>query len=377
MTDSGVWDAIVVGAGVHGLCAALHLRARLPRVAVVERFDLDHEAGSSHGASRIMRSSYHDPLYVRMAQAASRAWPELGRVLHSHVLTPTPGVFFGPDSPRLRAFAAATLGSGADVEEIDAETARSRFPLLQVGDDCRVLLDHTAGVLAAADITSSLRRTLAAQGVNLLSHTAVHALVSQPEAVLLATAGGGLRARHVLLACGAWIAGLVPELATWCRVLRQVVGYYELDAPPAAWRAPRFPVWARIGALANDFVYGLPAIAASGVKVARHRTEGEADALEGQAAAGVLADVDALAGAHLACRVRRQRSETCLYTMTPEQHFLVDASPHDARVVVLSACSGHGFKFAPVVGKLAAEIALDRARPPAAFAWPRSSGREA
>lgn len=371
MADS-IFDAVVVGAGIHGLCAAQHLRARgLERIVVTERFAADHARGSSHGVSRILRSSYHDALYVQLARAAREtAWPELLATLGVAGLTPVRGVFFGSDRPRFRSFVQTTLAHSRGVEEIDAASARRQFPLLRFADDHRVLVDHTAGVLAADGILAGLRAWLTAHGVEFWWSTGVSAVASEVDAVLLATERGTLRARRVVLACGAWASTLVPELAARCTVLRQTVGYYELDAQASACRAPAFPVWARIGEAVNDFVYGLPASPAGGVKLARHRTEGAADDrdIEVRTAPGAaLADLAQMAPFAFAVGARLVRSETCLYTMTADQHFVVDALARDRRIVVVSACSGHGFKFGPVIGALVRAILLDGATPPAAF----------
>jgi len=368
------YDVVVVGAGIHGLSAALALRARgLAATVVLERFALDHARGSSHGASRILRASYHDPLYVRLARAARHdGWPALARALGVEPLLPTPGLFFGPDSSRLRAYFAATLGSGARVEAIDAAAARARYPLLAVPGDSLVLLDHDAGILTAATVLAAMRRWLAANGVELRAGVRATAVHGDGAGVVVETEAGELRAHRAVLACGPWTSALVPDLAPRCTVLRQWIGYYALDAPAAACAPPCFPVWARIGAEANDFTYGLPAVGEAGVKLACHRTRGapddpDADASESEAA---LAALDRVAGAVFRASPRRVRSETCLYTMTADEHFVVDALPHDRRIVVVSACSGHGFKFAPVLAELVADLLLAGVRPPAAFAWP-------
>jgi sarcosine oxidase len=185
---------------------------------------------------------------------------------------------------------------------------------------------------------------------------------------------GTLRAERVVLAAGAWLGELVPALAPRLTVLRQRVGYYRLGQDGAAGRA--MPVWARIGLAPDDFAYGLPElVAGEGVKVARHRTSGTADNPDVDpdgADAAALADLDACAHQVLGPRLgARLRVETCLYTMTKDQHFVVDALPGDPRVVIVSACSGHGFKFGPLVGDLVAGLLLDRQRPPPAFALVR------
>ena len=146
----GLHDVVVVGAGIHGLCAAFALRRRGREVLVVDRFDEGHVRGGSHGAGRITRSSYHDRRYVEMTRRMhAEAWPLLEAELGERLVHPTPGLFFGPERGPFAAFLDATLASGVDVEEIAPAEAAERFPLLRFEHGDRVMLDHTAGVLAA------------------------------------------------------------------------------------------------------------------------------------------------------------------------------------------------------------------------------------
>jgi sarcosine oxidase len=369
----GTFDVLVLGAGIHGLCAAWQLRRRgVRRIAVLDRFAPRHARGSSHGSSRITRSSYHDARYVQLAQEARHEWATLARELAVEAIVPTPGVFFGPDVPRFAAFVATTVNAGAKVAVLDARDAQRRFPLLVLGGARQVLLDHTAGVVRADLVCAALRVWLLQHEVALIDETPVHALHAEDRAVAADTACGILRAPRVVLACGAGVGRLLPALASRFLVLRQSVGYFALHATPAQVRAPRFPVWARIGEAGNDFLYGLPAVGSTDVKVARHVTEGRGDDPEVDVPAPpapALRDLDVCARTVFGARVRaRVRAETCLYTMTRDQHFIVDALPKDARIVVCSACSGHGFKFGPVIGKMVADLVLAGARAPAAFA---------
>ncbi len=377
-----VFDALVIGAGIHGLCAAWQLRRRgLTRVAVLDRFPAGHARGSSHGESRITRSSYHHPLYIRLAQTAhAEDWPCLAADIGVVPIVSTPGVFFGPDVPRFRAFVATTLAAGANVEAIEAREAARRFPLLRLHDAASVLLDHTAGVVRADVVLRGLRAWLAGHGVEVADSTRVLALRSQPDYVAVDTERGERRAAHVVVACGAGVSALLPSLRARFEVRRQSVGYFELHAAPARTQAPEFPVWARIGDEVNDFVYGTPAVGAGGVKLARHVTLGRVDGAGPNDAEqdvpipspAALEDLDACARLLFGDAVRgRLRSETCLYTMTPDEHFVVDALCHDPRIVVCAACSGHAFKFGPTLGRLAVDVLLHGARPPVEFALAR------
>jgi monomeric sarcosine oxidase len=351
-------DAVVVGAGIHGLCAAFHLRRRGLRVTVLEQFGHGNNSGSSHGMTRIIRSSYHDPRYVRLAKKAHQeGWPLLEQELHTTLLHRTNGLFFGPEQGLFADYLRATLGSGADVQRIPVDLARAKFPLFLFRDDDAVMLDHTAGLLSAEETMRGLLAWCGEHEVEVRDNTKVNALHSEDSCVQINTSHGVLFTRRVVLACGAWLAKLIPELQPQLSVIPQEVGYFELDAPSEATRVFTFPVWARIGADATDFRYGLPEFGQAGVKCAQHKTTGafiDPDALR---KAPDEAQLLQLARTTFNVKVRGLlATESCLYTMAPEEHFILRHHHADTRIAIVSACSGHGFKFGPVIGKEAADL---------------------
>ncbi len=367
------FEIAVVGAGIHGLCVAHALARRgVRRIVVLDRFPAGHARGSSHGSSRITRSSYHDPLYVRLAGRARRDdWPALAQDLGFAPIVDTPGLFFGPDSPRLRAFADATLGACRDVARIAVAEARKRFPMFTFAGTDLVLLDSTAGVIRADAVLAGLRRWLVTAGVEVRHGVGVQGWRRVGGRLEVKTDAGVLSAARVVLTAGAWIGNLVPSLASRFTVVRQHIAYLRLDAEAAAMCAPAFPVWASIGATPDEFFYGLPDGGEGGVKVARHVVTGRGDdpAVASTPDATALATAEAFARrTFLPAVLARVHAETCLYTSTTDEHFVVAALPDEPAVVVVSACSGHGFKFGPTIGAVVAAAIVDGAALPEAFA---------
>ena len=351
----------MIGAGIHGLCAAFHLRRRGLQVTLLEAKTFGHAGGSSHGKSRITRSSYHDERYVRLAaQAHTHGWPLLERELGGTLVHRTPGLFFGPDRGLFGDYVRATLGSGAPVERISVAAARVRFPLLAFAETDTVLLDHTAGLLAAEATLRGLLQWCRDHGVDLREQTPVQSIQSEDANVLLRTAHGDLRARRVVLACGAWLPKLLPSVPLALNVIEQHVGYVDVAAPAAAKQVGTFPVWARIGADASDFRYGLPEWERPGLKCAQHITVGPQIDPDRRSHSVDEAPLLELARSTFAVSVRGiVGSESCLYTVAPNEDLHVMHAPSDARIAVVAACSGHGFKFGPEIGRMAADLVCD------------------
>jgi len=357
------FDAAVVGGGVAGLATAWHLaRSGAGRVVLLERFTLAHTHGSSHGAARITRSSYADATHVGLMQVAhGEDWPRLERDAGAHLVHRCDGVYFGPADGPFEDHAAAVHAAGVDVERLDPVTARRRFPAFTFADAAGVLHDRTGGLVDAAATMAALARVCAVEGV--FVHERTRLLEWQPRAdrVWLRTDRGELSATRLVIAAGAWAGSLVPQLAARLTVKRQSVGYWPVQGDASSIEPARFPVWAYFGPGANGLAYGLPRYHAPGLKAAFHETAGVADDPEAIAEASepTLAGVERFLCEQLTLPLApRAHVETCLYTNTDDEDFILDVLQHEPRVVVVSACSGHGFKFAPTVGRIAASLLL-------------------
>ncbi len=361
------YAAVVIGGGVMGLAAleALSRRTREP-IALVERFAVGHPHGSSHGAARIARSTYADPLYARlMRRAELEDWARLERDADERLLHRSPGVFFGADAGPIDAYrdAVRSAGLGDDlVEELCPTEARRRHPALRFERCAYVLDDRTCAVVAAERTVRALARLAAARGARIFTHTAVLALEVGGGGCRIVTAAGVLVAERVIVAAGAWTSRLVPGLADRLTVLRQTVAYLRPASDAEGFRLGRVPLWVEIGSETSGLHYALPDLDAGLLKIARHRLDGAADDPD----AGC--DADGAEVARLRDRAARElaiavgdvaRAETCLYTCTSDEDFILDRLPGEPRVIVGAGFSGHGFKFAPLVGRILAELALD------------------
>ena len=352
------YDGVVIGGGLVGLAAAWHFRRLGPtRVLVLERFQHGHERGSSHGTSRIIRSAYASPAYVHLMRAVTREeWPRLESLAGTKLVFPCPACFFGRGA-LFDAYADTMRAFPNEVEILSGTKAAPLFPSLRL-DGVDAIVDRTAGVLAARRTVDTLRHLCDEAGVEVRENAPVLTWSSEPEGIRVRYEGGKVLARHVMVAAGAWSSELLPFLESRIFVARQTIGYFRLDG---AMSVGRFPVWCYLGDSANDFYYGLPEFERDGVKLARHYTADRSDD-PNQAGAPdpeALEDLYRFASRRFTAPVLEMAgAENCLYTCTPTEDFIIDRHPEDSRLAFASACSGHGFKFGPLTGRILAELVL-------------------
>ena len=346
----------IVGAGLLGSATARALGARGASAVLLEQFDAGHSRGSSHGATRIFRLAYPDPGYVRMAVAARAGWAGLQADAGEELLVRTGGLDAGPGAA---ACGAALEACGVEHAWLDAGQVHSRFGGLAVAPGERMLFQPDAGVCLAGRTVAALQRLAARDGVPLRAATPVRGIEPRGDHVVLRIPGGDMTARVAVITAGPWsgrlLSGAVAGPLRLTATLQQVRYFAPRD--PAAGPWPTLIEWPSGGVS----WYAVPAAGgAPGVKVASHRPGRAVDPRDGP-----FADIDPDLE-HEAAQYVRQRlpglepaglaPETCLYTMTPDEDFVLDrAGP----VVVGGGCSGHAFKFGPLLGEMLADLALD------------------
>ena len=349
------FDAIVIGAGVAGAAAAATL-ARRGSVVLVEQHTFLHERGSSHGGSRIFRHAYDDPRYVRLAQAADQRWRALEARSGERLLVRTGGLdIAAAGSPELAAIEEALSDAGSPVERLSAEEVRRRYPAYLLTDEREALFSPDAGILPATRAVATLLRDAAREGAELRENVRVSALRMEGDGVEVSTSSGSLAAERLVVAAGAWTSRVLNDLGVPLRVEQQQVIYLRvLDPRPHV--PDRMPVFIdRQGG-----TYGFPLFERPhALKVSDHQgaptveLEERGFELDRERAADTARRVAALLPGVSAEVVEGQ---TCLYTKTPDEHFVIDRLPDNPQVVVLAGFSGHGFKFGAVLGDVAAAL---------------------
>lgn len=356
------FDVIVVGAGIQGLATVEALRQRgIRRLALVEQFALGHERGSSHGRSRITRSSYRHARYVELMQwVHQQGWPDWEALAQAPLLHKTPGLFFGPAVEDYHQSLQAVPEAVSLFQELSPREARKAFPPFLFPDSPKVLVDSSCALIAAQRTREFLIRQARQGGVDIFEESPVLHWESSSQALKLCLENGTrLETPRLILTAGPWTQKLLS------RDLRLVpahqdVGYFDLPHPR---QVGQFPVWVYAAHRSGDSFYGLPEFERPGVKLARHRTTPNGDNPDRQPPTQfpheVLQDLKEFSQQQWGCRPDCLGYEACLYTNSPEEDFVLDFWPEDPRVILGAGFSGHGFKFAPLVGQVLAGLALE------------------
>jgi sarcosine oxidase len=354
-------DVAVVGLGAMGSMTLWRLAERGVAAVGFDRFEPPHELGSSHGESRIIRTAYAEgAFYVPLLQAAFALWRELERAGNAELLTVTGALMIGPaDGEIVSGTLASARAHGLEHRVFEREEAAARYPqhVLEYGD--AVVWDAQAGLLRPELCIAAALDAAQARGATVNRSTAVLSLDAGDDAVSLHLAdGSSLRAGHCVVAAGAWTGALIPSLAQRLAVERQVLAWFELD-DPSAFEPQRFPVFVR--ELAGGRIrYGLPSLDDETIKLAVHHEGRRAypDSLDRSVTPSDLAPLQEFAARRLrGVWSRCRRSVVCMYTNTPDEHFLLGSPPGQERITVAGGCSGHSFKFASVFGDIAADLA--------------------
>jgi sarcosine oxidase len=359
-----MYDAVVVGLGGMGSAALAHLASRGRRVLGLEQFARAHDRGSSAGESRIIRMAYYeDPAYVPLLRRAYALWVELERASQTRLLDRCGVLMVGGSQSTVLAGAARSAQLHAiALEELSQNEILRRYPQLRLRPDERALFEPDAGIVfPEAAIEAHLRVALEA-GAEVRFQTPVRRYAARDTAVVAELADGTTIATHRLAICaGPWLSAAAPDLGLPLRVQRNVQVWFRPRTN--VYDNGRFPAFFVDRADAPAALYGFPD-GGRGVKAALHgwgettsperldRTVHDADV------AAVRAALDAFApGAADSVAA----GKVCMYTRTPDDHFVVDRHPADARIVVAGGFSGHGYKFCPVIGEIVADLALEGA----------------
>ena len=339
-----------------------HLAVKGASVVGIDRFTPPHAKGSSHGQTRIIRNAYFEhPDYVPLLSRAYQLWRNIEQESGERLFDEIGLIEAGPpDGALMTGINRAAAEHGCPVEFLDHRRATELYPMFRIPDHHEIVFERNAGLLHVEACVGAHLDVARARGATLRSDTVVRSIEPDGAGVKVVLDDEVLLVDRVVVTAGAWARDLLEALPVELRVIRKSLFWFE-GADPGFRVEAGFPVFAF--ETSTGFYYGFPWLDHQGVKLAQHgdgpsvddpgRVDRDLDDL-------ALARVEEFAQAYLQKSAGPLlRHAVCMYTMTPDEHFIVDAHPDHEQIVFAAGLSGHGFKFASVLGEILAELALE------------------
>jgi sarcosine oxidase len=358
---AATFDVAVVGLGAAGSATLQALARRGIRAIGLDRFHPPHTLGSSHGRSRVIREAYYEsPVYVPLVQRAYQEWARIARDTGRTLLQQTGGLMIGPAQGELLAGALRSAKThGLPHQLLRPDEIRRRFPVFNPGEDVIGLLEPRAGFLHPEECVAGCLDLAARHGATIRTGAVVSRWSRNGAGIQLACSSGDINCGRAVLAAGPWLPALLGGAELPLTVERQVMYWFAPVAGAARFAPDRCPVFLwewRPG----RFFYGIPDHG-PGFKAAVHH-EGRAvtpDGVDRSVGDGEIEAMRALLRRTIPDAPGGLRdAAVCLYTNTPDQHFILGPHPADPRILLASACSGHGFKFASAIGEVIADLVV-------------------
>ena len=356
------FDVIVIGVGGMGSAALFHLARRGLRVLGIERFDIPHDFGSSHGNTRIIRLPYYEsPAYVPLLRRSFELWRELESAAGERLLVVTGSIDAGPPGS---AVFEGSLNScrihAIEHEVLDARELVRRFPGYQLPRQTMALFQRDGGMLLPERCIVAHTNAAVANGAIIHGREQVQSWQATDSAVEVTTDRGHYRAAKLVISAGSWTGKIIPNLARLAVPERQVLAWFS-PITPDHFDPARFPVFNMT--VNEGRFYGFPVHSIPGFKIGRYHHREEIVDPDTMDRTPNLADEQVLrecveryfpgaAGPVVSMK-------TCLFTNSPDEHFIIDLLPGHKNVAVAAGFSGHGFKFCSVVGEILSELAID------------------
>lgn len=358
------YDAIVLGAGAMGSAAAYHLAKAGQRVLLLEQFEIDHQKGSSYGRSRIIRYAYDHPAYIPLLKAAYAMWSEIESESGEKLYTRTGGIDFGtPNQPTLQATINCLEQTGIPHEILNAIEAQKRYPQFRFDDDQIVLYQGDAGILEASKCVLTHIRLAEKHGATIRPNTTVTGIATTPESVTVKTDTDTFTAAKLVITAGSWSKSLLNQLGLDLPLIpERCQEIYFNTENSSEYEVGRFPTFiAHLQDYYGKMPYGIASHKDSGLKMAFHGGQ----SVPHPSQVNYTPDTDivdhalAFSSRYIPDVTSLRSTRICLYTMSPDGHFLLDKHPEYPNIAIGGGCSGHSFKFATLIGSILSDLALN------------------
>lgn len=353
-------DVIIIGLGAAGSAAAYHLSKTGKQVIGIDRYTPPHIFGSSHGESRIIRQAYFEsPMYVPFVRQALQEWRELEQLSHTQLFLENGSLVLGdPDSEVIHGALLSAAQHGLAHSYLDSSAIQSRFPALKPEAHTVAVLEEEAGLLFPEACISAHLDLAAKNGVQLNFDEKVIAFEQLDEGLRLTTDRGIYHTRKVIVSAGAWTKELLGELDLPLEIERRTVHWFKnknTDHKPFLPGQLPVYIWEYED---GKMFYGFPDLG-NGLKIASTKKGRISlpDQLDREIGPEEIEEARQLVARYFSMDAVHVAASVCMYTNTPDEHFIIDFHPLYPDVILTSPCSGHGFKFASMTGKLLSQMA--------------------
>lgn len=363
---SEIFDVIVLGGGIVGASTAYSLAKQGQNVLLIDQFEAGHTHGSSHGDGRVVRFNYTEAIYVEMAMLAYEKWASLAEAVGEPLLQETGLIEYGVAGDEAIAVTEKILKQYAiDYEKLDADEANRRFPQYHFEAGKDIIFQKGGAVAFATPAVKALWRLTEENGGQTQSGIRIETIDATPDSVTLASADGQVfTAKQVVITGGGWTNMLTKQLDLDLplTVTQEVLAYFAPKNDTVNHHVGTMPVMLDNHKLPNTeaVFYCLPIVDVQGVKVGWHHSghnmnPDDARVIPDEVLSALSSWIERMFP-HLECEPFEIL--TCLYTNTPDYHFILDKHPHYDNVTIGTGFSGHGFKFGSILGDLLADLVL-------------------
>ncbi len=361
------FEVIVLGLGANGSSALYHLSKTSYKVAGIDRFTPPHTYGSSHGESRIIRQAYHEhPMYVPLVKEAYKLWYELEKESKNKLFLQTGGIMLGDENASVVKGAKRSAEThGIAYEYLESEAIQQRYPAFKTSHDTVGVVEKEAGILFPEECIKANLQLSANNGAVLLFDEKVISIQPHHNGVEIITDKNKYQTHKLIVSAGAWLNQLLPDLHLPLTVERQVLYWFAntdiLLQPYLQPNALPIYIWEYEP---NKLFYGFPDLG-NGIKVAPHHAGRtiNPDLLSQEVSDEEVKNMSGIVTEFVNIKPKFSHSSVCMYTNTPDEHFIIDFHPQYHNIIIGSPCSGHGFKFSSLTGKILADMALEKEVP--------------
>lgn len=361
------FDVIVLGLGANGSSALYHLSKSGYKVCGIDRFAPPHSHGSSHGESRIIRQAYHEhPMYVPLVKEAYKLWYELEKECKNKLFLQTGGIMLGDENTSVVKGAKLSAEThNIAYEYLEGEEIQQRFPAFKTTKETVGVLETKAGILFPEECIKANLQLAKQNGAELMLNEKVVSIKTEQNIITINTDKNKLQTRKLIVSAGAWLNQLLPELNLPLTIERQVLYWYKnkdisLQEFVESNALPIY-IWEY---RQNQMFYGFPDLG-NGIKVAPHHSGKtiEPDLLSQVVSDDEIKNMNNIVDEFVNIQPQFSHSAVCMYTNTPDEHFIIDVHPKHSNIIIGSPCSGHGFKFSSLTGKILCDMALEKEVP--------------